>query len=75
MTQVYLGLRNASEGVAVKVLKDLKPDNVQLFKKEIALLKLCRHQNVVQFLGAVVTPTEVEPLNLQHCDISGPGTI
>eukprot|EP01103_Thecamoeba_quadrilineata_P014223 TRINITY_DN417_c0_g1_i3.p1 TRINITY_DN417_c0_g1~~TRINITY_DN417_c0_g1_i3.p1 ORF type:complete len:233 (-),score=24.91 TRINITY_DN417_c0_g1_i3:557-1255(-) len=54
--QVYKGTWRSLD-VAVKRLPDVfKPDQHRDFVKEIQLLSMLRHPNIVQFLGAVTIP-------------------
>ncbi len=46
--QVFKALRGGVQVVAVKVLHDAEVGGVN-FTREIAILKGCRHSNIVQF--------------------------
>lgn len=49
LKQVFKALRGGVQVVAVKVLKDEEVGGVASFIREIAILKGCRHTNIVQF--------------------------
>ena len=49
---VYLGVLLGTTDVAIKVIDSPSPDDQKRFEREVALLKACRHPNVIQFLGA-----------------------
>lgn len=46
---MFKALRGGVQVVAVKVLKDEEVGGVASFIREIAILKGCRHTNIVQF--------------------------
>ena len=50
--QVYKGLLDGVQMVAVKQLTDQSPRQQERFAQEIALLRSCRAENIVSFLGA-----------------------
>ncbi len=47
--QVFKAVRGGVQFVAVKVLHDLSEEQSSSFGHEIAVLKSCRHPNIVQF--------------------------
>ena len=49
--QVFKGLRNGVQPVAVKVLNDYSPQQLASFGREIQILRSLHDTNVVQFLG------------------------
>ncbi|BDA50936.1 probable serine/threonine-protein kinase DDB_G0267514 at C-terminar half [Coccomyxa sp. Obi] len=52
--KVFKALRGGVQTVAVKILHDAEVGGVN-FTREIAILKGCRHSNIVQFQGACVS--------------------
>ncbi len=50
--QVYKGLLDGVQTVAVKRLTDQSPRQQERFAQEIQLLRSCRAENIVSFLGA-----------------------
>ncbi len=50
--QVYKGLLDGVQTVAVKCLTDQSPRQQERFAQEIQLLRSCRAENIVSFLGA-----------------------
>ncbi len=59
--EVYKGLRDGIDEVAVKVirLRSSSPSTIEQFKSEIDLISQLRHRHIVQFYGACI-----QPLNL-----------
>lgn len=54
--QVYKGLLDGVQTVAVKRLTDQSPRQQQRFAQEVNVLRSCRAENIVSFLGAVPPP-------------------
>ena len=50
--QVFKGLLDGVQTVAVKRLTDQSPRQQERFAQEIQLLRSCRAENIVSFLGA-----------------------
>ena len=55
MPQVFRALRGGVQVVAVKVLHDAEAGGLS-FVREIAILKGCRHTNIVQFQARAYVP-------------------
>ncbi|KAK9839800.1 hypothetical protein WJX81_002595 [Elliptochloris bilobata] len=52
--KVFKAVRGGVQVVAVKVLHDMSEEQSSKFGHEIAVLKSCRHPNIVQFQGAAI---------------------
>ena len=71
--QVFKAVRGGVQFVAVKVLHDLSEEQSSDFGHEIAVLKSCRHPNIVQFQArAPFDPLSGRPrLHARACRASG----
>ncbi len=58
--QVFKAVRGGVQFVAVKVLHDLSEEQSSSFGHEIAVLKSCRHPNIVQFQARPLFPGPAE---------------
>ena len=57
--EVFKGLKDGVDEVAVKVIRLSHPDVVSQFKEEIELISKLRHRHIVQFYGACVQPSSL----------------
>eukprot|EP00731_Ephydatia_muelleri_P031002 Em0022g516a len=57
--EVFKGLKDGVDEVAVKVIKLSHPEVVSQFKEEIELISKLRHRNIVQFYGACIQPSSL----------------
>ena len=57
--EVFKGLKDGVDEVAVKVIKLSHPEVVSQFKEEIELISKLRHRHIVQFYGACVQPSSL----------------
>ena len=57
--EVFKGLKDGVDEVAVKVIRLSGPAEVEQFKREIDLISMLRHRNIVQFYGACIKPTSL----------------
>ena len=54
--EVFKGLKDGVDEVAVKVIHLQSQENISLFKSEIDLISKLRHRHIVQFYGACIKP-------------------
>ncbi|KAK2080725.1 hypothetical protein QBZ16_000579 [Prototheca wickerhamii] len=68
---VFKALRNGVQPVAVKVVSptsgDMRSTAIEDFTREISILKACRDVNIVQFVGASLTPDNTM-LVTEYCE-------
>lgn len=57
--EVFKGLKDGVDEVAVKVIRLSRPEVISQFKEEIELISKLRHRHIVQFYGACIQPTSL----------------
>ena len=55
--EVFKGVKDSVDEVAIKVIRIHMPSAINEFKREIDLISKLRHRHVLQFYGACVKPT------------------
>lgn len=55
--EVFKGLKDGIDEVAVKVIHIINPSSINQFKSEIDLISKLRHKHILQFYGACVKPS------------------